>query len=266
MRCSGIIEKLNELSDPRYAEEWDNVGLLVGDPENEINKVYIAVDATDEVVDAAVNSGADMLITHHPLIFRGIKKVTSDDFIGRRIMKIIKNDICYFAMHTNFDVMGMADEAADMIGISKSTVLQITYEDEISHEGFGRVGDMSVPMNLNDTCEFIKSRFNLEGVKVYGNTGNIIRRAAIMPGSGHSSVNGVSTIDAALTNGADVLITGDIDHHDGIDAVAKGLDIIDAGHFGIEKIFIPYMKEYIERNIPDVAVDFDTEEEPFRII
>ena len=89
---------------------------------------------------------------------------------------------------------------------------------------------------------------------------------AIMPGSGHSSVNGVSTIDAALGMNADVLITGDIDHHDGIDAAARGLDIIDAGHFGIEKIFIPYVREYLERNAGDIVVDIDTREEPFRTI
>ena len=266
MKCRELIAILNDLADPKYAEEWDNAGLITGDLEKETDKVFLAVDATDDVIDETIAAGADMLITHHPLIFRGLKRVTEDDFIGRRVIKLIKNDICCFAMHTNFDVMGMGDEAADRLGIYDSKVLQVTYEDEISREGFGRIGRLKEEMNLNELCQFVKERFSLEGVKAFGGLDDRIRTVAIMPGSGHSSVNGISTIDAAAAMNADVLVTGDIDHHDGIDAVARGIDIIDAGHFGIEKIFIPFMREYLERNAGDLTVDFDTSEEPFRII
>ena len=266
MKCSELIDILNELANPKYAESWDNVGLLVGDEGKDINKVFIAVDATDEVIDEAAAAGADMLITHHPLLFNGLKHVTEDDFIGRRVIKLIKNDMCCFAMHTNFDVMGMGDEAGDMLDIINREVLQVTYEDDISREGLGRVGMLKDRMTLNELCQFVKERFSLEGVKVFGDLDGLMCKAAIMPGSGHSKVNGISTVDACIASGADVLITGDIDHHDGIDAVAKGLDIIDAGHFGIEKIFIKYMKNYLERNAGELIIDFDTKEEPFRII
>lgn len=266
MKCSELKELLDDLAAPKYAESWDNVGLMVGDPDKDIEKVFIAVDATDEVIDEAAAAGADMLITHHPLLFKGLKHVTEDDFIGRRVIRLIKNDICCFAMHTNFDVAGMGDEAADMLDISDSEVLQVTYVDEIAREGLGRTGRLREPMNLNELCQFVKDRFKLEGVRVYGSLSDIADRVAIMPGSGHSSVNGISTIDASIAAGADVLITGDIDHHDGIDAVARGLAIIDAGHFGVEKIFIQYMKNYLERNAGELVVDFDTKEEPFRII
>ena len=113
MKCFEIIEQLELHSPASYAEEWDNIGLLVGRRDKEVKTIYIALDATDDVIEEAVSLGADMLLTHHPLIFRKMSRITTDDFIGRRVYKLMRNDISYFAMHTNFDVMGMADAAAD---------------------------------------------------------------------------------------------------------------------------------------------------------
>ena len=134
MNAACIIDMLEELSPREYAEKWDNVGLLVGREDKEVNTVYIALDATDEVIDAAIECEADMLITHHPMIFSPLKRVCADDFIGRRILKLSKYDISYYAMHTNFDVMGMADAAADEIDLVDRDVLDVTYEDEIGVE------------------------------------------------------------------------------------------------------------------------------------
>ena len=105
MRCADVIRKLEELSPLAYAESWDNPGLLAGRTDKEIKRIYIAVDATTEAIAEAESVGADMLLTHHPLIFKGIKKVNSEDFIGRRILTLLHADMCYYAMHTNFDVM-----------------------------------------------------------------------------------------------------------------------------------------------------------------
>ena len=95
MKCKEIIKKIEEKYPVSFAEEWDNPGLLVGDPEKEVKKVFLALDVTDESLEEAVKTDADMIITHHPLIFSGIKKVTEDNFIGRRIIGLIKNDIYY---------------------------------------------------------------------------------------------------------------------------------------------------------------------------
>ena len=118
MKCKEIIKKIEEKYPVSFAEEWDNPGLLVGDPEKEVKKVFLALDVTDESLEEAVKTDADMIITHHPLIFSGIKKVTEDNFIGRRIIGLIKNDISYYAMHTNFDVLGMADLGADYLELT----------------------------------------------------------------------------------------------------------------------------------------------------
>ena len=103
MLCKEIIQVI-EASYPRSAAlEFDNVGLLAGRAEKEAVRVYLALDATDAVIDRAVEAGADMLITHHPLIFSPLKKVTDEDFVGRRVVRLIQNDIAYYAMHTNYD-------------------------------------------------------------------------------------------------------------------------------------------------------------------
>ena len=132
MRCSEIMNILEVLSPVMFAESWDNVGLLVGREDKTVHKVMVALDATDDVVEQAVLQGVDLLLTHHPLLFSSIKKITEADFIGRRLLKLIRNDICYYAMHTNFDVMGMADAAADAMELQHCEVLDITYEDDIA--------------------------------------------------------------------------------------------------------------------------------------
>lgn len=260
MECGYITDRLEELSPKAYAQNWDNVGLLVGRYDKEVNTVYIALDATDEVIDAAIECEADMIITHHPLIFSGLKSVRADDFIGRRVLKLARYDISYYAMHTNFDIMGMADAAADEIELINREVLDVTYEDEIGTEGFGRIGELKNPMRLYELCDFVKEKFDLDTVKVFGEFSKKIEVCAISPGSGKSMIK------PAIEKGADVIITGDIDHHEGIDSVAQGLAIIDAGHFGIEKIFIPYMEEFIRREMPDLKVYTHELTSPFRVI
>ena len=227
MKCYEIIEKLETLSPASYAESWDNIGLLAGRRDKEIKTIYIALDATDDVIEEAVRIKADFLLTHHPLIFHKLSRVNSDDFIGRRVFQLIQNDICYYAMHTNFDVMGMADAAADELKLHNSQVLNVTYEDDISKEGCGRFGRLPRKMSLAECAELVKSVYQVPNVRVFGELTDMVETAAVMPGSGGSY------IQDALRFGADVMITGDIDHHEGIDAVAQDLNIIDAGHYGI---------------------------------
>lgn len=260
MKCSDVIAKLEELSPPMYAAAWDNVGLLVGRKEKDIRRIYIALDATMQVVEKAIAWNADLILTHHPMIFSALKSVTTDDFVGRRVVKLLQKDICLYAMHTNFDVMGMADAAADVMELKNRQVLDITYEDDIAKEGYGRVGKLPQIMTLSECAEYIKKTFQVSEVKVFGDLDTELERAAISPGSGKSE------IVPALKAGADVLITGDIDHHDGLDACERGVAVIDAGHFGLEHIFIEYMKDYISREMNEITVAMDDSTAPFIIV
>lgn len=260
MKCYEIIEQLELHSPVSYAEEWDNIGLLVGRRDKEVKTIYIALDATDDVIAEAIRLGADMLLTHHPLIFKKMSRVTTDDFIGRRVYELIKNDISYFAMHTNFDVMGMADAAADELFLQKRQVLNVTYEDDISKEGCGRAGCLKTRMSVADLATFVKQKFHVPNVRVFGDLGDIVEKVAVMPGSG-----GTYIIDA-VNAGADVMITGDIDHHEGIDAVAQGITVIDAGHYGIEKLFVSYMEEFIKRELSGLTIYKAEMKEPFVVV
>ncbi len=260
MRCSEVIEKLEQLSPLSFAEEWDNAGFLCGRRDKEIKRVHIAVDATDSVIEEAVHRQADLLLTHHPLIFKPLKRIVTEDFIGRRVYTLIRSDICYYAMHTNFDVMGMADAAADELGMRSRQVLDITYEDDIAKEGIGRVGKLPRIMTLQECAEYVKKVFNLETVQVFGEREQTIEKAAISPGSGST------VLQAAIRSGAEVLITGDIDHHMGLDCMAQGLSLIDAGHFGLEKIFVSNLSEFFRREMPEIQIYEAKEESPFHIV
>lgn len=248
MTCREIIALLQEQSPEEFACDWDNVGLLVGDFEQEIKKIYIALDATEETIEEAVTENADLLLTHHPIIFKGLKKVNTQDFTGRRVMKLIQNHISCYAMHTNFDVKGMAKLAAERMRLMDCEVLDVTCQSENGIEGIGRVGMLPEEMTLADCITQVKQAFVVDTVKVFGDLEQKVRRTAISPGSGKS------VISCALKAGAEVLITGDIDHHEGIDAVDQGLAIIDAGHYGVEKLFIPYMAGYLQNRTEGIEI------------
>jgi dinuclear metal center YbgI/SA1388 family protein len=248
MICNDIIKILQERSPESYACEWDNVGLLIGDRKREIKCIYIALDATDAAIDQAIEVKADMLLTHHPLMFRGLQKVISDDFIGRRIIKIIQKNISYYAMHTNFDVMCMADLAAERINLSNTKVLQETFRDVNQVKGIGKVGKLAHEMTLEQCVEIIKDAFHLSRVKLYGDKSQKVEIVAISPGSGKT------VVEDAIRANAQVLITGDIGHHEGMDAVARGMSVVDAGHYGLEQIFIPYMEEFLNNKLRDVKM------------
>ena len=257
MKCSDVIACLERVAPQCFAEKWDNVGLLVGREDKEVNKILLALDPTSEVVEEAVKWGADLLITHHPLIFSGIKSVTTGDFIGKRVFNLVFQDICYYAMHTNFDVMGMADAVADQLELEKCQVLDVTFQDEISKEGIGRIGELSRTMSLEECAKYVKEKCRLASVKVFGDADKLIDVIALIPGSGKSYM------DLAIKKGAQAVITGDIDHHNGLDAVERGLAVIDAGHYGLEKIFAIYMEEVLRRELPGIKIKRVVEKEPF---
>lgn len=246
MLCREIINVIERTYPKHAALEWDNVGLLVGRTEKEVKRIYVALDATDEVIDAAIEAKADMLITHHPLIFSPLKKITDEHFIGNRVVRLLQHDISYYAMHTNYDVLGMAELSGKMLGLSEEEVLEVT--DFEQNMGVGRVGKLKKEMTLEECCELVKMIFKLPAVRLYGDKNATVKCAAISPGSGkHMS-------ELALEKGAEVLITGDISHHEGIDAVSQGLAIIDAGHYGLEYIFIEDIAEYLTANLNMIDV------------
>ncbi len=260
MLLSELMAQVEEFCPRSFAMGWDNPGLQAGRSDKEVECVYLAVDATSDVIEDAIRQHADLIVTHHPLLFSGIKNVTDQDFIGRRIVRLLTQDMALYAMHTNFDVMGMAAEAAEQLRLLNPDVLDVTYEDAISHEGLGRIGELPEHMTLQECAQYVKECFDIPQVRVYGDPEAPVVMTAILPGSGKDD------IDLAISKGADVMITGDITHHVGLDAIEKGIAVIDAGHYGVEKMFVPYMKDYLSREFPELRILCAPVREPYAIV
>lgn len=253
MECREILQKICEIADVSYACGWDNVGLLAGRRDKQVSRVTVALDADDRAVDQAIANGSDLLVTHHPMMFAPMKRITDETLVGRRLLKLLSHDICVISMHTNFDIAPgcMGDLAADRLGLTKRSPLEVTGEGEKGPYGIGVVGTPaqgSVP--VEQLCLQVKEAFDLDGVQLYApeNMGPVTR-IAMCPGSGKDEIG------HALAAGAQVLITGDITYHYATDAVAEGLAIIDAGHYGLEHVFIPFMASYLKEQMPDLTVD-----------
>lgn len=259
MKCSEIIRLLEEEYPLSAAESWDNPGLLVGRADREVKRIFTALDVTEETLEQAAAAGADLMITHHPLIFSSLKQVNDQSFIGRRILSLIENQISCYAMHTNFDVRGMAVMNEQQLGLQNTEVLEVTGEQNGVPEGIGRVGALPEELSLRELSDRVKRGMQLPSVLLYGDPDRRVRRAAVSGGSGKSMV------PAAISAGAEVLVTGDIDYHTAIDAKAQGLSIIDAGHYGTEYCFIACMREKLEKLFPECTVITAKTEFPFTV-
>lgn len=131
MICREIIAGLEQLAPRKLAESWDNIGLLVGKEEQDVHRIMVALDATEEVIDQCVAEEVDLLITHHPIIFKGVKQLTNQQATGRKLMKLMQNNIACYALHTNFDVAVMAKEAAKKLDLSNPRILSQTYQQNL---------------------------------------------------------------------------------------------------------------------------------------
>lgn len=259
MRCKEIIKELELLAPPQYAEGWDNVGLLIGSDEKDVKKIMVALDASNLVIQQAIEKKVDMLITHHPMIFSAIKRVTNQDFLGQKIMNLIKNDISYYAMHTNYDVMVMNKKAADYIGLLHTEILMPIKENENTGqiEGIGTYGVLENEITLGELARKVKQVFPSDILKVIGHIESKVQTVAVSTGSGKN------LIKYAKKAGVSVLITGDIDYHSALDAMDQGICIIDAGHFGTEHFMTTCVKEYLENKLSGEEIIMADEKSPF---
>lgn len=256
MKCEEIIALLEKEFPLKYAVPGDKTGFQVGNRKKEIKHLFIAVDADDEVIDEAAAAGADMLLTHHPMIYSPLASVTTDSFNGRRVIKMIQNNLCYMSTHTNYDSCRMADLAAERLKLAECRVL----EEVADGFGIGKVGILPSEMTLRECAAYVKECFSLPSVRFFGDGERRIQKIAVCPGSGRS------VIGACHRMGAEILITGDIDHHTGIDQRDDGLPIIDAGHYGIEHIYIEDMKAFFEEKCPELKITAAKIRQPFETI
>lgn len=258
---SKIVEELERLAPPELAESWDNVGLLVGDENARIEKVFVCLDITGENVRAAARLGADLIISHHPLIFKPMKNVTEQGETGSIVRALIKNDISAYCMHTSFDKAdgGMNDLLArrlDLENVRKYTPDECVDPMGNIMDGIGRVGALERPMSFENFVAYVKTRLGCRAIKFMGNRGDMVQTVALCSGSGGSGIY------SAYNSGADAYVTADLTHHHAQTAREIGLNIIDAGHFETENIICEFLGEFFSAGFPELTVEI-SESEPY---
>ena len=242
VKCSEIINIMEEYANSNLAEAWDNVGLMVGDESANIDKILVALDIDDKVIDEAIEKKCNMIITHHPFIFKGIKTIKSSDITGSRIIKLIKNDICVYSSHTNLDIAinGTNDTLAKLLNLEKIGNL---FEKDNSSVGLGRVGETKETVTFSHLIDNVKKVLNLNNLVVSGDLNTKIKKVGICTGAGGD----VDFMLQAVSKGCDVYITGDIKYHNSQVANDLGLCLIDATHYASEVIIVPVICDYINK-------------------
>ena len=240
LKVKDIIGNLEKKYPKANAESWDNVGLIVGKLNQEVSKVQLSLDATDKAIENAIKNSADLIITHHPMIFKPVKTITTMDNLGRKIIKHIENNKSLYAMHTNLDSSkdGLNDYILNLLEVENSKVIDVNeFDNEV---GIGRLYTLSKEMNIDEYATFVKNSLKIKNIRIISeNREKIIKKVALINGSGMSYWRKVKSL------GADLFITGDIGYHDALDAKEAGINVFDIGHFESENCFVELLRKDI---------------------
>ncbi len=231
MILKDLIEIIERSYPKNLACEWDNPGLILGDFEREVKKVLLSVDVTEDILLQAIKKDVDLIISHHPFVFSGLKQINSQSVQGKILLRAAENKIALYAAHTNMDAApdGINKTLSDMFFLKNSTVIEPKQENK--NAGLGRIGYIE-KTTLELFLEQVKKILDIPFVRYSGNDLQIIEKVAI--GSGSSS----DLIQKSIELGADTIITGDLKYHTCIDYASDNFSIIDAGHFATEKIVL----------------------------
>ena len=266
-----IIALMEDMAPRHLAEDWDNSGLQCGNRNWPVKHVIIALDPSLSVIQAACKKNADMVITHHPLIFKPLKSLILDTSLGEIIDLSVRHRLAIFSAHTNLDSVhgGLNDFFAQKIGLKNLTLLN---SDDIyplnsveSRHGIGRVGELETPIDLAAFSDKIKLKFGLSTLKVSGPLNMTVKKIAVCTGSGSGLMNQFFASDA------DVFISGDLKFHDAKDAEMNQRGLIDVGHFASESIMIDLIAGRLDVKIKEKGLDvrveaLKDEEDPFQYL
>lgn len=227
-----MVRLLEEMAPLRLAEDWDNVGLMLGRRTKPVRRLLLALDMTQETVAQAIAKKADMLITHHPAIFRKLGSLTDSNWQQELLLELAEHGIAVYSAHTNLDCVtnGVNDVLFKRLVLTDVDVLD-------AESGLGRLGTVAQPYTLAEFAAFVKKVLKADYV-VVGDAHSPVKRIALCGGAG------ADLMDKALASGADTLVTGDIKYHEAQSAVFRGLNIIDAGHQPTE---LPVLDDLADR-------------------
>ena len=225
-------------------ENWDNSGLLIGSPEDTIHGVLIGFDCTPELVDEALAGGYDLIVTHHPLIFNGLKHIGPEDAVGRAVLKAIRGGVAVYATHTASDkvLAGVSGALAAKLGLEDVRLL----ESDAEGFGLGVIGRFPEPLPVPEVRQILKKRCGVRAIRSSKPLRTPIRTVALCGGSGSS------LIEAARSAGADLYISADISYHHFF--TEPGFMLMDIGHFESEIAITDILFTWIRKKFPNFAV------------
>ena len=266
-RVKDIVKTLNLEAPFRLAESWDNVGLLVGSPDQEVTSILIGLDPTNTLIEEALTSDANTVVTHHPVIFQPLSSINTADPGGKLLEKALTNRIAIIGCHTNLDSAadGVSDILAAKLGLRELSPLLPSAEKEFSGTGLGRIGCFSVPVSATVFMERVLEVLNLPSVQIAGKVPKTIKTVAVCGGSG-------SDLAAeALARGADIYLSAEIKHNIAIWAIENSFCVIDGTHFATEKPSVGLLAEKLDlansiQNWNIIIRQSKTEAHPFVLI
>lgn len=228
MKARQVAEIIEDFAPLSLQENWDNAGFCIGSPDTEVAGVMVGFDCTPSLIEEAAAKGCNMIVTHHPLIFRGVKKIDPDTFLGSAIVSAVKHDMVVYAAHTN------ADKAADGVSRIMAEKLGLTGIEPLGEDGLGAIGTLPEAMDRKAFIEMVKNTFSLPMVRCSRPVSKPVSRVAMCGGSGGS------LIDEAEAKGADAYLCGDLSYHSFF--TDAGFMLLDVGHYEseidiVEKLF-----------------------------
>ena len=250
MYIKEIISLIEDYAPLKFQASFDNSGLLCGNPERELTSILLCIDVTEEVIKEAIDKGHNLIISHHPLIFSGLKHITPATYVERCVIDAIRHDITIYAAHTNMDVVsnGVSGRMADKLDLYHRQILQ-PEGDPMTGNGFGIIGELQHPVESMAFLQQIKEIFRCDRLRYTTPHTSSIQRVAVCGGAG------ASFFKQALDGQADIYISGDFKYHDFF-LTENRIMIADIGHYESEQFTKEIFYEILTKKISKFAVQF----------
>lgn len=266
MKIQQWIDEFEKKVPLELQEDWDNCGIQAGRTSKELTGVIFALDLTQEVINYAKENKANLIVTHHPILFKGEKKITQEKIVTDLVLQAIEEGFVLYAAHTNFDFVdgGVNDILAELCRVNIEGPLEKHLDkssfDKVSR-GMGVYGSI-VSQSFQDYAEFLKEKLEMDHIVVYGDLNRKISRVAILGGSG------MDFAEAALEKDCDAIITADVKYHDASEFVTRGLNIYDVGHYFSEFCTLPKLEKWSEEIAPSMSkgIVSDTKERMRKVV
>jgi dinuclear metal center YbgI/SA1388 family protein len=252
MQIGQITQALENWAPIPFQEDYDNCGLLVGSPDTICKGVLCSLDCTEAVIDEAIEKGCNLIVSHHPIIFKGIKQFDNNNYVSRTVLKAIQNNIALYAIHTNLDsiIDGVNKSLADRLHLENRRILapKPEFRDQNGKEiGSGLIGELPLETDEIEFLKWVKEKFNLSVLKHTPLTGKTLKNIALCGGSGSFLINN------AKAQGVDCFITSDLKYHDFFEADGRLL-LVDIGHGESEQWVSELIVAYLTGKFPTFAV------------